>query len=78
MKRKLGFSFCTAALIAVAATYNVHAQASQTPTEAVAACIENAWAVNSGCQTDASAWNDIPCAIKFEADAILCVGVLIR
>ena len=47
-----------------------------TPTEAIAACISNAWQVNSKCQTDGNWWNDIPCAIKFEADVILCTGAI--
>lgn len=53
------------------------ARPTETPSEAIAACIRNAWNVNSACQTDGIWWNDVPCAIKFEADVILCASVLI-
>ena len=46
--------------------------AQNTPTEEIAECIKNAWDKNVQCQTDGKKWNDILCAIKFEADVILC------
>ena len=46
--------------------------AQDTPTEAIAGCIKNSYDKNYQCQTDGKWWNDLACAIKLEADIILC------
>jgi hypothetical protein len=73
MKRSI-LSLCFLAAVGFATTQ--YAQ-GQTPTELIAECINDAWAVNSACQTDDSWLNDLGCAIKFEADLILCTTVLV-
>jgi hypothetical protein len=67
----VGYAF----FVAYSVVYPSLLHAEPTPTEKIAACIKNAWRVNYACQTDGSWINDVFCAIKFEADAILCTGL---
>ena len=52
---------------------SVFAFAQNSPTEDVKDCLSNAYDKNYQCQTDGKWWNDLLCALKFEADVVLCV-----
>jgi hypothetical protein len=45
---------------------------AQTPTEQIAECMEEAWEANKACIDDLPWWAEILCAVRFEADVILC------
>jgi hypothetical protein len=79
MKAKMPVISCALAVygaVVLAAVVAPSGADAQTPTEAIADCIGDAWDSNDECQTNDTWWDDLPCAIKFEADVLLCAGAV--